>query len=271
MIRTATPADQAALARLGFEIPGGPRPGVPHPAHQVLVMEEQGVITGAAHLRSGGPPPEVTGPVPMELVRLVADDGTAESLLEAAMAAAVRRGARTLWAAGAGGFMRPLAGPEGVAEIVEFRDGHAGGFYTLNRHWLDQHGLYEPADEAQLADPWGTFLDSGGAIIVAVIGDAVVGTSAVVPHAPGEAEVAKLTVVPGLRGQGLGRRLVAASLEVVRRGGYGRAVLVSNSKLSEAIRLYESLGFEHRPMPAGVEYETANVWMELDLAPPASV
>ena len=100
---------------------------------------------------------------------------------------------------------------------------------------------------------------------------AEVGTSAVVPHAPGEAEVAKLTVVPGLRGQGLGRRLVAASLEVVRRGGYERAVLVSNSKLREAIRLYESLGFGHRPMPAGVEYETANVWMELDLGPPASV
>jgi ribosomal protein S18 acetylase RimI-like enzyme len=271
VIRTAAPADQAALARLGLEIPEGPRPGVPHPAHHVLVVEEAGAVTGAAHLRAGGPPPHVTGPTPIELVRLEAPEGRAGALLDAAVRAAVNRGARTLWAGGERGFERPLAGPEGLAEIVPFRDEHAGGFYTLNRHWLDQHGLYEPADEAQLADPWGTFLDSGGAILVAVIDDAVVGTSAVVPHAPGEAEVAKLTVVPGLRGQGLGRRLVEASLEAVRRGGYERAVLVSNSKLREAIRLYESLGFEHRPMPAGVAYETANVWMELDLSPPASV
>ncbi|HSE27984.1 MAG TPA: GNAT family N-acetyltransferase [Gemmatimonadales bacterium] len=269
MIRDATIADRDALARLGLRVPEGPRAGVLHPAHHVLVMEEQGLITGAAHLRSGGLPPEVTGPVPMELVRLVAHDATAESLLEAAMAAAVRRGARTLWASGARGFVRPLAGPEGVPEIVEFRDGHAGGFYALNRFWLDQHGLYEPADEAQLADPWGAFLEPGGAILIALIGDAVVGTSAVVPHAPGEAEVAKLTVVPGLRGQGLGRRLVEASLARVRADGYRRAVLVSSSKLGQALRLYESLGFERRPLPPDVAYATADVWMELEVGPAA--
>lgn len=270
MIRAATAADRAALAALGIEPPAGPRPGLPHPAHHVLVAEEEGRITGAAHLRSGGPPPHVTGPTPVEL-RLAGTDGTggtggaAEALLEAAAREAVNRGGRTLWAGGENGFVRPLEGPQGRAEIVPFRDAHAGGFYTLNRHWLDQHGLYEPADEAQLADPWGAFLEPGGAIIVALVGEAVVGTSAVVPHAPGEAEVAKLTVVPGLRGQGLGRRLVEESLALVRQGGYDKAVLVSSSKLREALRLYESLGFAHRPMPAGVAYETADVWMELEL------
>jgi hypothetical protein len=32
---------------------------------------------------------------------------------------------------------------------------------------------------------------------------------------------------------------------------------------TSALRLYESLGFERRPLPEGVPYETADVYMEL--------
>jgi hypothetical protein len=42
-------------------------------------------------------------------------------------------------------------------------------------------------------------------------------------------------------------------------------VLVSSSKLGAALRLYESLGFVHRPLPAGLPYVTADVLMALDL------
>ena len=41
--------------------------------------------------------------------------------------------------------------------------------------------------------------------------------------------------------------------------------IVSNSKLSPAIRLYESLGFEHAPLPVDIDYETADVYMELKI------
>jgi putative acetyltransferase len=105
----------------------------------------------------------------------------------------------------------------------------------------------------------------GGAIFVALSGGEVVGTAAVVPHAPGEVELAKLVVAESMRGRGLGRRLAETCLEEARRMGVGRVVLVSSTRLGAALRLYEKLGFEHRPPPAVQAYATADVYMEREL------
>jgi putative acetyltransferase len=150
-------------------------------------------------------------------------------------------------------------------DIVAFGDRHRDAFYTLNRAWLDEHGLYEPPDEAQLTDPDGTILAVGGVIYVALERDSVVGTAALLPHGPGEMELAKLAVHPSARGRGIARRLTETCLAYARRQGIRRVVLVSNSRLSAALRLYESVGFVHRPLPDTVPYEKADVYMELEL------
>ena len=150
-------------------------------------------------------------------------------------------------------------------EIVAFRDEHADAFYALNRAWLDEHELYEPPDEAQLTDPEGTILALGGVIYVALDGSGVVGTAALIPHEPGEMELVKLAVHPSARGRGIARRLTETCLAHARREGARRIVLVSNSRLTAALRLYESVGFVHRPVPDTVPYQTADVYMELDL------
>jgi ribosomal protein S18 acetylase RimI-like enzyme len=152
----------------------------------------------------------------------------------------------------------------GIA-IVPFGAEHGGAFYALNRAWLDAHGLYEPPDEAQLADPEGEIIRTGGAIFVALRDGEVVGTSAVAPHGPDEVELVKLTVIESARGSGLGRRLVERCIEFARQSAARRMVLVSNSKLGAALRLYESLGFAHRPLAATQPYATADVYMELEL------
>ena len=152
-------------------------------------------------------------------------------------------------------------------KIIPFRDGDAAAFYALNRIWLDQHALYEAADEKQLADPVGQILAPGGAIWVAIEDAVVVGTAAVVPHAPGEVELVKLTVAESARGQGLGRRLALHCLEHAKATGARRVVLVSSSRLGAALRLYETLGFRHVPPPDDPVYSTADVYMELDLEP----
>ena len=155
---------------------------------------------------------------------------------------------------------------EGPApEIIPFRIGDAESFYRLNRAWLDEHGLYEAADETQLADPVGEILRPGGAIFVAVAGGEVVGTAAVVPHAPGEVEIVKLTVADATRGQGLGRRLAERCLAQAKAMGARRVVLVSSTRLGAALRLYETLGFRHVPAPDDPVYATADVYMNLDL------
>lgn len=92
-----------------------------------------------------------------------------------------------------------------------------------------------------------------------------VGCCAAVPHGPGVVELAKLAVDPSAQGEGLGRRLCLTVLAFARTAGARKVVLTSSTKLGPAIRLYESLGFVHRPMPADVPYATADVYMELPL------
>jgi ribosomal protein S18 acetylase RimI-like enzyme len=152
--------------------------------------------------------------------------------------------------------------------IDTFRPEHAPAFAELNRAWLVAYGLLEPPDEAQLADPWGQVVAPGGQIFVALRGQNLVGTCAVVPCAPGIMELAKLAVAPTAQGMGLGRQLIKACLRYASESGVRRVVLLSNSRLRAALRLYEELGFQHRPMPPNLEYQTADVYMELDL--PAS-
>jgi putative acetyltransferase len=153
----------------------------------------------------------------------------------------------------------------GAIEIVPFHDEHAAAFYQLNRAWLDAHALYEAEDERQLAHPRKEILDAGGAIFVAVERGMVVATAAMIPHGPGELEMAKVTVAAAARGRGLGRRLVDHCLAYARRVGARRVVLVSSTRLEAALRLYEAMGFVHRPLPAALPYATADVYMERDM------
>ena len=155
-------------------------------------------------------------------------------------------------------------------QIETFRPEHAGAFDALNRAWLLEHGLLEPPDEDQLADPWGQIITPGGQIFVAVRDHDVLGTSAVIPHGPRVFELAKLAVAPAARGHGLGRRLVEACLAFARQRNGQRVMLVSSSRLVPALRLYEALGFRRGPLPPGVPYATADVYMELDIAAPTT-
>jgi len=150
-------------------------------------------------------------------------------------------------------------------EIDVFRVEHARRFAELNRAWLESYGLMEPADEEQLDDPQTHFVDRGGQIFVALQDGQVVGTCAVVPHGHEEFELAKLTVASELRGGGVARRLVQRCIAYARERGARRLMLVSNSRLQPALRLYESLGFSYRPVPEGTKYAVADVCMVLDL------
>lgn len=152
-----------------------------------------------------------------------------------------------------------------LIDITTYNDSHHHRFVELNREWLVRYGLYEPPDAEQLGDPNAHFLTPGGQVFIALSGTEVVGTAAVVPHGPpGHWEVAKLAVDARMRGQGLGRRLVEECIAFAKQHGARTIALVSNHQLVSAIRIYESLGFEHRPL-TDATYATADVYMELDV------
>jgi ribosomal protein S18 acetylase RimI-like enzyme len=150
-------------------------------------------------------------------------------------------------------------------EIKNFRPEHAARFAELNRAWLVQHELLEAADEEEIGDPKGQILDRGGEILVALLDGAVVGCGAILPHESGAYELLKLAVDSQVQGRGIGRRLVTACIDRARSRGATRMTLISSSKLQPALRLYETLGFQHRPLPPHTKYATADVSMELDL------
>lgn len=151
-----------------------------------------------------------------------------------------------------------------TTRIVAFRDEHAAAFAALNREWLDAAGIYEPADGEHLYAPRDNILDRGGEIHIAERDRQVVGTVALVPAPGNTMELAKLAVAQDARGSGLGRRLTQLAIERARRRGVAQLFLLSNSALAVAVRLYESLGFEHRERPPDAKYETADVYMVME-------
>lgn len=92
------------------------------------------------------------------------------------------------------------------------------------------------------------------------------GCCALLAMRPVEFEVAKMAVAESSRRSGVGRRLLAQVIEAARASGARRLYLETNQKLTAAIRLYESMGFQHIP-PERVTpspYVRANVYMELE-------
>jgi putative acetyltransferase len=149
--------------------------------------------------------------------------------------------------------------------IVDYEDRFAADFDRLNRAWLEGYGLLEPEDEKYLYAPRESIIDPGGAILLAVEGERVIGTCALIPAGTRIVELAKLAVAPDAQGRGIGRRLTIAAMARAIELGAERMILVSNNRLVAAVRLYESLGFKHAPLPVGLAYATANVYMELEL------
>lgn len=155
-----------------------------------------------------------------------------------------------------------------VLSPVEFRPFAAGdesAFRDLNEAWIAGHFVVEEKDWEVLNDPVGHILQRGGAIFMALRDGAAIGTCSLLAKEKGVFEVAKMTVAESCRGLGIGRKLLAHVIEYARATGASRLYLETNSKLQNAVHVYESLGFRHLP-PERVHpspYARANVYMEL--------
>ncbi len=157
--------------------------------------------------------------------------------------------------------------------IRAFRAGDGEAFRVLNEAWIEKHFGIEEKDRETLNHPEAKIIAEGGQIFMAVErsadasreGETVVGCCALLLVRPGVFEVAKMTVAEGQRGRGLGRKLLAHTIERSKALGATSLYLETNSSLLDAIHLYEDLGFRHLP-PERVTaspYARADVFMEL--------
>lgn len=149
-----------------------------------------------------------------------------------------------------------------AVRIVPFKPELREHFYRINAEWVERYFTMEPADIAVLTNPEEKVLKGGGAVLFAMLGDEVVGTCALKQDTPGEFELTKMGVSPSAQGLGIGRMLIDAAIAEFQRIGGRDLYLETNTKLTTAIRLYESAGFEHQPtVRPGTPYARANVYM----------
>jgi GNAT superfamily N-acetyltransferase len=153
-----------------------------------------------------------------------------------------------------------------VASVVPYRREYREDFERLNRAWIEQYFEVEEADREVFRDPVAAIVEPGGEIFFVVEDGKVLGTCAVLPHEPGVYEIAKMAVAPKARGKGYGDLLMKASVDFARRVGARRLVIVSNTVLTPAIRLYEKHAFVRVPLEEHERFARANIRLERELA-----
>jgi GNAT superfamily N-acetyltransferase len=92
-------------------------------------------------------------------------------------------------------------------------------------------------------DP-GEFGPPGGGFLVGYLDGVPVAMGGVRRHDADTVEMKRLYVVPECRGRGLSRLMLGALEDLARRLGARRMVLETGSKQPEAMRLYETSGYE---------------------------
>jgi GNAT superfamily N-acetyltransferase len=149
--------------------------------------------------------------------------------------------------------------------VVPYRRDFAGEFRRLNLDWIERLFKVEPPDLAVLDDPEGAVIAPGGTIFFALDGEAVVGTVALIPAGAGRFELAKMAVATSHQGRGIGEMLGQACKAWAAEHGVQTLCLETNSRLANAIRLYERLGFRRAVEPNPPDYARCDVYMELPI------
>jgi putative acetyltransferase len=136
-----------------------------------------------------------------------------------------------------------------VPPVIEIRSlahgDDATPIRTLNEEWITRYFTLEAKDRETLNDPVHSILLRGGHIFMAYAGAEAVGCVALIAMQDGIYELSKMAVSPHLRGKGLGRRLLQHAIVQARSIGARSLFLGSNTRLKDAVHLYESVGFRH--------------------------
>jgi ribosomal protein S18 acetylase RimI-like enzyme len=112
----------------------------------------------------------------------------------------------------------------------------------------------------------GKYARPDGDLLIGLIGNHILGCVAVRWLGDGVCEMKRLYVRPEARGTGLGRRLALEIIDIARELGYALMRLDTLDRLTEAMRLYETLGFR-RTAPYYKNPLQGVVYWELPLVP----
>lgn len=150
--------------------------------------------------------------------------------------------------------------------FVTFRSEYKGAFKELNLEWIRLYFQVERKDVEQTDHPE-RCLEEGGEIFFVVEGDKAVGTCALYPAGEARFELAKMAVSPAARGRGYGDLLMEGAEAWARERGAREILILSNTVLEPAIRLYRKHGYETVRLGPHPDYERCNIEMRKSLSP----
>jgi putative acetyltransferase len=150
-------------------------------------------------------------------------------------------------------------------DIIDYAPEYRADFARLNADWMNTY--FGKKMDAHLDNPEETIILKGGFVLFAKANDEIVGTCAILKETNKLYEIADMVVSPQHRGKHIGKRLLSAAVESVRRMGARHVYLVTSSKLAASIALYRTYGFKEMGI-ADMEtsvYEGSDVKMVLNL------
>lgn len=147
--------------------------------------------------------------------------------------------------------------------VRPFHAGDEAAFRDINLEWIERFFAVEAKDREVLNNPHKYILDPGGAILLAVENQEVLGVVSLMVMGEGALELAKMGVRPHAQGKGVGRMLVGAAIDAARKMGAKRVYIETNSVLGPALRLYRDAGFQPLKEAVPSPYARADVQLEL--------
>lgn len=149
--------------------------------------------------------------------------------------------------------------------IEQWKPEYTEAFVRLNTEWIEKYFWIEDEDRKLFADPKAEIIDTGGMIYYAVTSDGVVvGCGALLKDPYGNYEIAKMAVSESMQNCGIGFRVGSAIIDHARRLGIGKLTIITNTKLHQAIHLYEKLGF-HKVETESQLFERGDYFLEMPL------
>ncbi len=149
-----------------------------------------------------------------------------------------------------------------MIHIIPYQTQYQQAFYDINAYWLNYYNLTETHDLEILDDPEKYILNKGGAILLALLDNEVVGTIAIGPtENKNEYELMKMGVSPLHHKKGISKLLLQPILDFAIEKGAKKIILYSNSQLIAALELYKKFGFVQVPV-IDSPFITADVMMQ---------
>ncbi|MBX3242077.1 MAG: GNAT family N-acetyltransferase [Chitinophagaceae bacterium] len=152
--------------------------------------------------------------------------------------------------------------------IREIQPGDNKAVADMIRAVFEEHRA--PREGTVYSDPatddlYSLFRQARSVCWVATYGNRVTGCCGIypTPGLPGHcAELVKFYLSKEARGRGTGKALMEKSIESARNMGYTELYIESMPAFSNAVRIYEKIGFEMLDHPLGASGHTScNIWM----------